>query len=86
MQAAVAMSMPVCMGGQGARRARNWRHNRPGSPYCLARLLAEQAAREHPFTADLSSLCPAQRLAVEQARLAQQKQQSAPPPEEADDC
>lgn len=22
-----------CMGGQGARRKRNWRHNQPGSPY-----------------------------------------------------
>eukprot|EP00295_Goniomonas_pacifica_P002231 CAMPEP_0175808348 /NCGR_PEP_ID=MMETSP0107_2-20121207/2209_1 /TAXON_ID=195067 ORGANISM="Goniomonas pacifica, Strain CCMP1869" /NCGR_SAMPLE_ID=MMETSP0107_2 /ASSEMBLY_ACC=CAM_ASM_000203 /LENGTH=75 /DNA_ID=CAMNT_0017119965 /DNA_START=94 /DNA_END=321 /DNA_ORIENTATION=+ len=25
------------MGGQGARRSRNWRHNRPGSPYFLSR-------------------------------------------------
>lgn len=23
----------VAMGGQGARRKRNWRHNRPNSPY-----------------------------------------------------
>jgi hypothetical protein len=29
----------VAMGGQGARRARNWRHNRPNSPYNKSRVL-----------------------------------------------
>ena len=27
-----------CMGGQGARRKRNWRHNQPNSPFNWARM------------------------------------------------
>ena len=64
----------VCMGGQGARRKRNWRHNRPGSPYYLAR---------H----GLAGLCPEQQRAAEERAALEQKQggdgdnpQPMPPP------
>ena len=68
LHAAVAATAVVVCGGQGARRARNWRHNRPTSPYNLARL------------ASSGGLCPAQQAALEaqqRAVLEQAQQQAA---------
>jgi hypothetical protein len=50
-------SIPVVCGGQGARRKRNWRHNRPNSPYNLARIGALGGGN-----------CPAQQAQLEQQR------------------
>lgn len=84
MQAAVASAVSVFC-GQGARRARNWRHNRPNSPY--------RKAREAMYASG-SGLCPAQKAALE-ARLVAELQQklqqqqsalSAAEEETTDDC
>ena len=48
---AVAATAAIVCGGQGARRKRNWRHNRPNSPYNLARMAS-------------GGLCPAQQAAL----------------------
>lgn len=36
----------AAMGGQGARRKRNWRHNRPNSPYRSWKLCPQQQKEE----------------------------------------
>ena len=74
--AAATFTVTVC-GGQGARRSRNWRHNRPNSPYRLARDFIRMAS--------VTSLSPAQQQSIlEQARLDAQKQQQQSAP--TDDC
>jgi hypothetical protein len=59
---ALAPNAVVCMGGQGARRARKWRHNQAGSLYQLPRI---------------ASLCPAQQVEavrLEQQRRVEEAQ------------
>jgi hypothetical protein len=64
---ALAFNAVVCMGGQGARRKRNWRHNRPNSPYNLARIAMLGDA----------GLCPAQREQLEKQRREAEAQRKA---------
>jgi hypothetical protein len=71
---AIASNTVVCMGGQGARRKRNWRHNRPNSPYNLARIAALGGG-----------LCPAQQAQLEQQRREAEAQRAEAEQKQADD-
>jgi hypothetical protein len=77
MQAAVASAVSVFC-GQGARRARNWRHNRPNSPY--------RKAREAGMFASGSGLCPAQKAELEARLVEELKKQLQQQNATTDDC
>jgi hypothetical protein len=68
---ALASNSVVCMGGQGARRARNWRHNRPNSPYRLPHIAILCPAQQKE-----AAMLEQQRRVAEAQRIAEEKKLS----------